>query len=610
MDDRPSSTPPRPLGRSLGPLKGESLAGFLLRLSFRLHLAPIGLAHLTGCIRRTTTTALSRRLLLDLDIEYFAAATQLAHQEAAGLTLRPWADRYPPIARSLTGTTGRPSTDDWLFNTRPRFCPHCLAGDGSALQQQLGGPWKKIWHLPIAFACVEHRVFLQHGCPTGRHPDRLSPHLLAQIADNTLHPAQCRQPGPGHPADGRTRPSCGAYLNRLRDTGDPCPGPDVLQLQRRLLDMFDPHRPTGDDAGPFTDLRLITALLCASWPLGRDLIAADLAESADEHIRMLTADRTRLILDAPPTSPLATAALLTASAAVRDSVDLQSVLAQHVQASRNGRPSRAPWATVFARHESSCSDALRQAAEPLLRAFRRTAGPHSARAPARTDSYRPEHIPAFLEQAWFLEHLAPLHCGSCVTTARRVAAATLVQRVAGRSIGDAGHYLGFNPDGGQYAPSHDFYQWLTALGPDRFTQALSDLAQRLDTAADLVDYRRRREALRDWSLTLDEWHDITDRLPPVPGPFKPVLDDRKRQEASAFVWAHVTQGELRFAPRPIEAAQPTQVRRAWQLRHGPTGFQLSRPDPVRHYADLRALLGQRAVELAHAIDTGIKIPSR
>lgn len=90
----------------------------------------------------------------------------------------------------------------------------------------------------------------------------------------------------------------------------------------------------------------------------------------------------------------------------------------------------------------------------------------------------------------------------------------------------------------------------------------------------------------------------------IPGPVQPVLDDRKRQEASAFIWAHVTQGELRFAPRPIEARQPGPVRRNWAARRGTTWFQLTRPDPLTHYADLRKLLIQHAKHLAAAaIDT-------
>lgn len=99
----------------------------------------------------------------------------------------------------------------------------------------------------------------------------------------------------------------------------------------------------------------------------------------------------------------------------------------------------------------------------------------------------------------------------------------------------------------------------------------------LDLASGLTDYRRRREALRNWSLTPAAWHEIITSLPPVPGPVRPSLDDRKRQEASAFTWARITGGEPLFAPRPIEAGQPDHIRRAWLQRRGNTWFQLTRP---------------------------------
>lgn len=217
-------------------------------------------------------------------------------------------------------------------------------------------------------------------------------------------------------------------------------------------------------------------------------------------------------------------------------------------------------------------------------------------------------MPAFLEQPWFDEHLATLARGSVAKVARRLAAATLVQWAIGGSLGDAAHYLGINPAKGQYAPTKNLAQHLVELEPGRFTQALHDIAQQLDAATSRTDYHHRRQALKHWSLTPGEWAEIIDRLPPVPGPVQPVLDDRKRQEASAYIWALTTQGEHRFAPRPIEAAQPPDVRRNWQQRRGATDFQIARPDPLQHYAALRDQLHRHAEKLAAAIDHG-KPPS-
>jgi hypothetical protein len=108
----------RSLGRSLDPLPGEALNGFLLRLSFRLRLSPARLARLAG-IAAPYGYGLPRRLLLDVDVGSLAAFARLSMPEASALTLLPWADRYPPAARSLRTAGQQPQADDWLFAPEP-----------------------------------------------------------------------------------------------------------------------------------------------------------------------------------------------------------------------------------------------------------------------------------------------------------------------------------------------------------------------------------------------------------------------------------------------------------------------------------------------------------
>lgn len=86
-------------------------------------------------------------------------------------------------------------------------------------------------------------------------------------------------------------------------------------------------------------------------------------------------------------------------------------------------------------------------------------------------------------------------------------------------------------------------RWLSEHGTKDFTAALRSLAAQLDDTPGLVNYQNRRQAMQGWCLDPETWQYLTSRLPPVPGPVQPVLDDRKRQEASAFTWARVTQGE-------------------------------------------------------------------
>ena len=249
--------------------------------------------------------------------------------------------------------------------------------------------------------------------------------------------------------------------------------------------------------------------------------------------------------------------LLTAAIAVLDSPDLADTVARHVRADSPGSPSKSPWARVLARHHSACSPELREAAEPATRAYRRLAGPHSPKAPARIGGYRPEHIPALLQQNWYDEHLTGL--GYRVhTSMRRAGAVLLVQWASGGSMGDAAGYLGIRHGRPQHSFAQDLARWLREHGSGDFTAALRGLAAQLDATPGLVNYQRRRQAMQEWCLDPDTWQQLTDRLPPVPGPVQPILDDRKRQEASAFTWAHVTQGEPRFPPARSRPASPSQ----------------------------------------------------
>jgi hypothetical protein len=94
----------RPLGRSLDPLPGESLNGFLLRLSYRLRLSPARLARLAGIVP-PDAAGLPRRLLLDLDAGSLAAFARLSGHEAS--PLHPAQCRLPGAAGPGSRRPGR-----------------------------------------------------------------------------------------------------------------------------------------------------------------------------------------------------------------------------------------------------------------------------------------------------------------------------------------------------------------------------------------------------------------------------------------------------------------------------------------------------------------------
>jgi hypothetical protein len=293
--------------------------------------------------------------------------------------------------------------------------------------------------------------------------------------------------------------------------------------------------------------------------------------------------------------------VLTTAVSVLDSPDLAGTVARHFQDRTPGRPSRASWTRATERHRSACSPAMREAADSVTRVYRRTSGPHSPKAPSRTGLYQPEHVPALIEQRWHDKHFARLGYPG-TTTMRRAVSVLLVQIASGGSLGDAARYLGIHTGRSQHSFGPELTRWLSEHGTKDFTAALLSLAAQLDDTPGLVNYRNRRQTMQGWCLDPETWQYLTSRLPPVPGPIQLTLDDRKRQEASAFVWARVTQGEPRFAPRPIEAGQPEPVRRDWAVHRANTWGKLARPGRIVHYAELRKLLIEHADHLAARID--------
>ena len=241
---------PQPLGRSLIPLTGESLPGFLLRLSFRLNLPPAQLAELTRLTAGGGTASRLHAVLLtgipEPGRRLFAHMTRLTDGQVAGLGMAAWQERYPLPA----WTPGkRPSlpTDRWsLFAPATRYCPECLAGDGSAVQAAFGGPWLKAWHLPVVFACTGHQRLLEHRCPECGHvvhaggSVKASFALLPTMRLAGLHPAECR----AILVPDRTRAlpgCCGARLDQAGHRQHASPG--LLALQDKFLRLLDPDGP-------------------------------------------------------------------------------------------------------------------------------------------------------------------------------------------------------------------------------------------------------------------------------------------------------------------------------------------------------------------------------
>lgn len=278
-----------PLPRSLVPLPGESLTGFVLRLAHRLDRSPGEIAVRTGLARKTAVT--SARHLVALDSGYredFAAATRLSVAEADALTLRRYVHSYPQLRDAVSRThapTLRPKGlfPPWVLGSRTRYCGYCLRGDGSEMQERHGGPWKIIWRLGVVFSCLRHDVFLSDVCErcnlpahSGRPGGPLR--LLIAPAHRRLHPAVCRNDLPWQAGE-----LCENLLSISRAPGGSqttIPSQQVLELQRDILNRLTSKGITTAARRAFSDLHAVAAIVRATWPAAAALTAFAAALSA------------------------------------------------------------------------------------------------------------------------------------------------------------------------------------------------------------------------------------------------------------------------------------------------------------------------------------------
>jgi hypothetical protein len=322
----------------------------------------------------------------------FTRMTRLTGVQAAQLGMSTWQGRYPPVIASPESKARGARRLDGRLILAPatRYCPECLAGDGSAIQESFGGPWLKAWHLPVVFACPVHQRLLEHLCPgcgqavRGRRPGR-NPALLPATLAAGLHPAQCRteiRQGKGrHPA------CCGARLDQDSDRRPASPG--LIALQDKILGLLEPAGPAatlsaGMPAPPasyFSDLRALALLACSTWPAARHLSPDEEAASAiDQHVDSLRkqaaarhagsprdASRTRLDFSFPPADAAASGGLARIADRIltgnRDDVREQLLLLLP-SGTRSAGQSR--WGLSMTRTAIPCSEGLQAAYAPVL----------------------------------------------------------------------------------------------------------------------------------------------------------------------------------------------------------------------------------------------------
>ncbi|MFE2722755.1 TniQ family protein [Kitasatospora sp. NPDC059327] len=559
---------PGTLARSLAPLPEESLPGFLLRLAHRLNRTPARIAVLTGLApyRLGHTVKLPAHLLVALRPESaarFAATTRLTPDEVQALGLRPRQVAYPPIADAGERQDGRFGSNVWAFTAASRFCPPCLAGDGTAVQDAHGGSWRLPWHLPVVFACTRHQRLLEHLCPRCRRPLNVSVQgraaLILHPTGHVLHPGQCRNHAPDA-GTRKPRPVCGADLTSAAPGMGAIPDTDLgvlLDLQSRLWTRL--ASPTAAEPLFFPDLIAASQLITISWPAAVDELSLPQlqVDALDEHIhavRRRTADRPHgdngRIVIGPPPAAAACASLLAFSerlithpdpAGARDAV--QTLARRAVERDRTR------FAGIVRRGQISLP--LARALAVQRGGFHATAGVGTSaalRVPTRTCRFTAQEIPQLLPAATYERHLAPFTTRLTVASrnnarlVRRAATLKLAEMTGGGTLADGARLLGI-PRG--HALSGLQQLRLRTAGEhawQQFLLGLDTIAAELDDQEDRIDYQRRRTTLEDWIIPPAHWAYLADGLPGLDA--TPGL----RTCASVLVWTQVTEGEHLFSP--------------------------------------------------------------
>lgn len=562
-----------PLPRSLDPLPEESLPGYLLRLAHRLGVTPLRLAIRCGLSTDRGRKAVAARVIVDLSPDLtadFARTTRLDPTEVTRLTLGSLADRYPflhPGFNLTRSTQPRAAAisprENWVFTQFTRYCPDCLAGDGSPIQQRHGGAWSNLWRLPIVFACPRHQRLLEHLCPDCGTP---ALHRRAGLARPlpmagrpVSHPAACRNPARHQPSQ-----PCGHRLDQLDNAQ--AIGGELLDLQQDLLRLLqDPGQPEARSLGQsttgpryLTDLRITAALLRANWPATRHLIA-DHHRAAFEHQlpqipQLSTAGDGSVVMplhDIPPPDAAGCAALLGASSRILSD---PRIAEQLLRETFDVVPASREWIKAFLRGDGYCSSGMRDLAGPQAGAahvIRRLHLPHKPAQPApQPVIFGPQHVPQYLPADWYDEFFTGIHLDQHLV--RRAVPILLVRACAGGSFRRAGPLIDLPRNAHRQAVNVITDQLASDTAAERrWNAAMESLINKLDQAEN-TDYGKRRTALRTWSLPDTQWRslirDLIDR--PVDGRTPPHVDwgDQKRQLASVWIWTVVSQSEHHFAP--------------------------------------------------------------
>ncbi|WP_327713628.1 TniQ family protein [Streptomyces sp. NBC_00464] len=470
--------------------------------------------------------------------------------------------------RAGTHRARGPATVGWNMTPSSRYCPPCLRGNGSPIQNTLGGAWQLRWHLPIVFACTRHKSLLEYECPSCllplNNPERRRVALIKQPNIDGLHPLQCRNPeiSPGgNPIPG-TGPVCGARLDHIDShRNSPFTLEDLqllLDLQKRIDGRLNPpvnsaHASPAADTY-FHDLITATRLIKISWPTGHRLLpTSTLAAIVNAHIAPFLSsysqDQGATIagVRTAPTDPATSGALLLAADNLITERDVWTLAEKVGPLSAETYRRSKPYASKIAQ-EPGISKEFARAMSPRDPNSRKTNILY--RKLRHNYTFTIAQVPAYLPRSWYLTHFAKLRAQLPNITyrddrlLRRGAAFRLAELASGQTWSDCAMSLGVSPGVGANAQRMLGHRLTDARLWPLFTHIVEEIADELDAQKDRIDYANRRLRMGSWCMPdtdRDRLFDSLHRLERLRTQMVPRF-------MSIVVWSDVTRGEPSRSP--------------------------------------------------------------
>lgn len=618
------------LPRSLQPLPGESLSGYLINLAHRLRLTPGDLAQRLGILSVAVYSTINHQYALALPPAAtctFTTATGLTTQQAHNLTHAPHqalfldAANPPPNGWSPQVL----AVEHWIAPTSTGWCPQCLAEphhtNASPDRQFERRLWHRDWVSPWLLACSRHQTLLTTVCPNEHQHatparDAQAQSLIRDPRHLITHPTACRK-RLATTTRSHTVALCGAPLDQ---STAPSAAAETLTLQRHLDQLLAGEPTTVHSRGVtvnvaqyLRDLRLMAVLIqVANDPT----IFADLpTDHADQAAQYLETGRRRSEKSGhstghstglhhktwarPIPNPTVAATVITAAARLvhNPDTDTDEQIMNLVDRAMTNEPAR--WKKL--RWSARPSEAMTPLLTPerkgiislanLLRVSKDTSGPDLAQSL--------DHVPAYLDDNTYRRIAAAIgpHDERAL---RRTIPLGVIRHITHDSVATAANHLGYPTKLGVGA-SHRLGATLSTSDIETVRQATINYAHHVAAQPNPTNYaHRRRHFTPDWTIPDPYWEELTQQLQTRRITNKPSVLAERRRAYDTWVWAIITSGDVLAAPM---LHQPNPGVTHQRLSNTQT-LGLLQSNRIKKRAEHQSLIESLANTIATEIDNG------